>query len=55
MSSPDEYRRFAAECIELAKQATDPNDKARLMQMAQAWLDLADKRTLGKTQTNKPD
>jgi hypothetical protein len=29
----------------LAREATDPNDKARLLQMAQAWRELADKAT----------
>jgi hypothetical protein len=44
MAVEDDYRRYAAECLALAKTASDPNDKARLLQMAQAWRDLADKR-----------
>ena len=44
MSSDDDYHRYAAECLALAQRTTDPNDKARLLQMAQAWRDLAQKR-----------
>ncbi len=44
MSSADEYRRYAAECMALAERLTHPSDKSRLIQMAQAFLDLADKR-----------
>jgi hypothetical protein len=43
MVAADEYRRYAAECIPLAQQASDPGDKAHLLRMAQAWRDLADK------------
>ena len=39
-----EYRRYAAECMALAERAIDPNDKSRLILMAQAFLDLADRR-----------
>ena len=44
MASKDDYLHFAAECIALAQRAADQNDKARLLQMAQAWRDLADKQ-----------
>ena len=44
LSTADEYRRYAAECMALAERVTDPADKARLVQMAQAFLDLADRR-----------
>ncbi len=44
MDSADDYRDYAAECLRLAQHADDPGDKARLIQMAQAWQDLADKR-----------
>ena len=43
MPSPQEYRGHAMECLRLAQQAADPADKARLLQMAQSWQDLADK------------
>lgn len=44
MDSVDDYRDYAAECLRLAQLAMDPDDKARLIQMAQAWQELADKR-----------
>ena len=43
-NTADEYRGYAAECMALAERVTDPADKARLVQMAQAFLDLADRR-----------
>jgi hypothetical protein len=43
MIGADEYRRYAGECLRLAHDASDSDDKARLLQMAQAWHDLADK------------
>ena len=44
MSTADDYRRYAADCMALAGRLTDPADKSRLAQMAQAFLDLAEKR-----------
>ena len=43
MASPDDYRRYAAECLALAQRASNADDKARLLQMAQTWLALAKK------------
>ena len=43
-NTADEYRWYAAECMALAERVTDPADKARLVQMAQAFLELADRR-----------
>ena len=42
MGKLDEYRRFARECLEMAR--TFGNDQARavLIQMAQVWARLAD-------------
>jgi hypothetical protein len=37
----DEFRRAAAECLELAQNASDENARAALLAMAQKWLDLA--------------
>ena len=44
MSTADEYRRYAAECMALAERLADPADKSRVVQMAQAFLDLAARR-----------
>ena len=41
MASSDEYRRHASECVRLAQQAENANDKALLLRMAETWLRLA--------------
>jgi hypothetical protein len=43
MSKEDEYRRHAAKSLDLANRATSRSDKTRLLLMADAWLDLADR------------
>ena len=43
MSSPVELRSYAVDCARLARSATDPHDKARLLNMARAWTELADR------------
>jgi hypothetical protein len=44
METSDEYRRFAQECVALAEKAPDPRDRLRLLVMAQAWWEMADKK-----------
>ena len=41
MASAEEYRRHAAECLSLAKIAENADDRSRLLQMAEAWRELA--------------
>ena len=41
MRRSDEYRRYAAECMEMASVFLDPTARATLLQMAQVWLRLA--------------
>ena len=41
MDKADEYLRDAAECIHLAARQTSIEHKARLLQMAEAWICLA--------------
>ena len=36
------YKEYAAECLRIAQQATDANQKARLLEMADAWQRLAE-------------
>jgi len=43
MGKEDEYRRHAADSLELAQRANSNSDKTRLLAMADAWLDLADR------------
>jgi hypothetical protein len=42
MSRQDNYRKSAAETVDLAHRVTTPADKAHLVALAQRWLDLAD-------------
>jgi len=41
MGRLDEYRRYAAECLEMASVIHDPKARATLLHMAQVWLRLA--------------
>ena len=41
MTSADEYRRRAAECFAIARGINNPNDKATLLEIADAWRKLA--------------
>ena len=47
MRPVDEYKRNAIECIRLAAELTDPDSRAAMLNMAQAWSRLADQA--GKT------
>jgi hypothetical protein len=47
MPSVDEYMRYAEQCLALAAKSSSAADRARLMQMAQAWRALAEKRDNG--------
>jgi hypothetical protein len=41
MGRSEEYRRFAAECLEMASAFDNPTARAVLLQMAQVWFRLA--------------
>jgi hypothetical protein len=43
MGLVDEYRKHAADTLKLARGQPDSADKSRLLIMAEAWLDLADR------------
>jgi hypothetical protein len=43
MGKDDEYRHYAARTMDLAQRASSSADKGRLLMMAEAWLDLADR------------
>src|SRR5437660_8873348 len=45
VSKADEYRRSAALMLGLAQRTNDLADKTRLLVMAEAWLNLADRAT----------
>jgi hypothetical protein len=42
MGKPEEYRRYATECLELASVFQSPEARAVLLHMAQTWFRLAD-------------
>jgi hypothetical protein len=44
MASVAEYLQYAEQCVALAAKSANAADKARLLQMAQAWRDLSKKR-----------
>jgi len=46
MGRSHEYRRYAAECLEMASALHDPKSHATLLHMAQVWLRLAGQRDL---------
>jgi hypothetical protein len=41
MTSSTQYRKFAEECLRLAKQAKDEHQREILKEMADAWIKLA--------------
>ena len=41
-----DYRRYAAECVRLAQQVADSDDKARLLDMAETFRELANKNEI---------
>jgi hypothetical protein len=43
MNKAGEYRACAAQCLRLAKTASDIDDRTLLVSMAERWLDLADR------------
>ena len=43
MNKEDDYRRNAADTVRLAQHASSSEDKGRLLKLAEAWLDLADR------------
>ena len=44
MTLAEMYRTHAAECVALAQKARTSEDRARLLQMAQAWRELAERQ-----------
>ena len=44
MASSDDYRRYSANCLAFAENVSNPDDKVRLIEMAQEFLELAMKQ-----------
>jgi hypothetical protein len=43
MTKEDDYRRSAAQTLELASRAGTSRDKGRLLSLAEKWLDLSER------------
>lgn len=41
MPGAEEYRRFAAQCLDMLQRAGNPSDRARLVDLAHAFNELA--------------
>jgi hypothetical protein len=48
LSTPEEYQRRAADLLRIAQETHDPANKALLLEMAQAWLNLAERARVSK-------
>jgi hypothetical protein len=55
MASVDEYRDYAVQCMALASESSNRGDKARLLEMAQAWHDLAEKHDANQNKSAGKD
>jgi hypothetical protein len=55
MSLEFEYRRLAAASLDLSKRAVALADKTRLLLIAEAWFDLADRVTRKHGDANRQD
>jgi hypothetical protein len=51
MAPEDDYLQYAEECLALAAKSSNPGDKARLLQMAQAWRELLKRRDIDQKET----
>jgi hypothetical protein len=48
LSTPEEYQRRAADLLRIAQETDDPTNKALLLEMAQAWVNLAERTRVSK-------
>ncbi len=56
MAKENEYRKNAAETMHLVQRVSSTEDKSRLLKLAEAWLDLADRaRKIGHRVTRPSD
>ena len=51
MRTAEKYRRFGQECVELARTAKSPANKAVLLHMAQVWFRLAEEHAAHAAET----
>ena len=53
MSTPEVYQQRAADCLRVAQQMTDPQNKALLLEMARAWVRLAEQAQTQRKEGDK--
>ena len=51
MTRAEEYRRYAAECVRVAQQTNQMENKALLLRMAEKWRELASRAEGSENQT----
>jgi hypothetical protein len=49
----EQYREYAQECVRLANDVQDASHKARLLQMAQDWIRLAEQSEKSRAPSKK--
>lgn len=54
MNKEDDYRRNAADTVQLAQRASSSEDKGRHLMLAEAWLDLADRARRSARRLRRP-
>jgi hypothetical protein len=54
MNKEHDYRRNAADTMQLAQRVSSSEDKGRLLKLAEAWLDLADRARRTATRLRHP-
>jgi len=54
MTKQDDYLQSAADAMELVQRAPSNEDKGRLLKLAQAWVDLADRARKAARRIRKP-
>jgi hypothetical protein len=52
MSTREQCLRYSDECLALAQKTNDPHSRTRLLEMAQAWRELAER---SKPEQRKPE
>ena len=55
MSKSDQYRRFAAECLKMAQNSETEQQRSIFLQMASAWLALAQKDQTNTDRDGDPE
>jgi hypothetical protein len=50
----EQYRRYALECLEIARSTHDERTQASLLQMAQVWLRLAQEAERAERDPSQP-